>query len=329
MAAVELLREVVPLPEVVDRIAMAFVTGVMMLDNLGQVAAATALAERFTALVPEDGGEQPLARFWWSYVMGVRAFHALEDPWRLFQHAGELEPLHAATGGEVYAVCMKLLRALGLWVLGAAAEAARALEEIAFADAMLGVTGSLRRFVLSWIYADRCALGDARALAAQQAEDGHAHHNPIGEARGRWVLAEVLRRQGDLDAADRELAIALALAVPIEQPGVRATLAQLRLAQGRAPEALEAAEDALGRIASMGGCGMFRGPFLRLARAEALHATGQLDAARAAIADARARLLALADRIQDPAYRMSFLEAVPENARTLALAREWLGEPAA
>jgi hypothetical protein len=35
-------------------------------------------------------------------------------------------------------------------------------------------------------------------------------------------------------------------------------------------------------------------------------------------------LLRIADRIDDPAYRQSFLECVPENARTLALAQVWL-----
>ena len=78
----------------------------------------------------------------------------------------------------------------------------------------------------------------------------------------------------------------------------------------------------------MGGCGLFRGGFVRLVHAEALHATGAHDAARDAIAGARARLLAIAGRIAEPSYRTSFLAAVPENARTLALARAWLGEPA-
>ncbi|HEX7836302.1 MAG TPA: hypothetical protein VF469_02505, partial [Kofleriaceae bacterium] len=102
----------------------------------------------------------------------------------------------------------------------------------------------------------------------------------------------------------------------------------LRLAQGRAAEALAAAEEAMARDAARGGCGMFRGAFVRLAHAEALHATGADDAARDAIARARARLLAIADTISDPAYRASFLADVPENARTLALAGAWLGEPA-
>ena len=72
---------------------------------------------------------------------------------------------------------------------------------------------------------------------------------------------------------------------------------------------------------------MFRGAFVRLAHAEALHATGAHDAARHAIADARARLYTIAAKIADPDYQTSFLAHVPENARTLALAHAWLGHP--
>ena len=135
----------------------------------------------------------------------------------------------------------------------------------------------------------------------------------------------MLRRDGDLDGAEREVQLALAMAVPLEQPGVLATLSALRLAQGRAADALAAAEDAMARSEAMGGCGMFRGAFVRLAHVEALHATGAHQAAALAIADARARLLAIADKITDPNYQASFLERVPENARTLALADAWPG----
>jgi hypothetical protein len=65
---------------------------------------------------------------------------------------------------------------------------------------------------------------------------------------------------------------------------------------------------------------------VRLARAKALYATGAQGAARTAIADARAHLLAAAAQITDPACRESFLRAVPENARILSLARTWLDE---
>jgi hypothetical protein len=121
--------------------------------------------------------------------------------------------------------------------------------------------------------------------------------------------------------------IALGMATPLERPGVLGSLSALRLAQGRAGEALAAAEDAIARCAEMGGCGLFRGAFVRLAHAEALDATGAHDAARRAIAEARTQLRSIADRIADPDHRQSLLHRVPENARTLALARSWLGEP--
>jgi hypothetical protein len=71
---------------------------------------------------------------------------------------------------------------------------------------------------------------------------------------------------------------------------------------------------------------MFRGAFVRVVHAEALYATRAHDAARRAIGDARKQLIDIAGRIPDPAFRHSFLEGVPENARTLALARVWLGD---
>ena len=83
----------------------------------------------------------------------------------------------------------------------------------------------------------------------------------------------------------------------------------------------------MARCQAMGGCGMFRGAFVRLAHAEALEATGAHAAARRAIADARTRLYTIADKIADPAYKTSFLQNVPENARTLALAHAWLRDP--
>jgi hypothetical protein len=328
LAAVELLREVEPGPGELAKLAPTLLIGGLALASIGQVPASNALEARFSAIVAGAGEHELIARYWWNVLQVERSFHLHEAPWRLLEHADTLGAIAGVTGGEMYVVCARLWRGLGLWCLGAFADAERLLVESATVDAALGVASSLRRFALAWIGADRGTLGEARELAAALAEDGRRHHSPLEESRGRWVLGEVLRRAGDLDAADRELAAALAIAVPLEQPGILASLAQLRLVQGRAADALAAAEDAFSRAGAMGGYPMFRGAFLRLTRAEALHATGALDAARDAIADARARLLAIADQIQEPAYRASFLGQVPEHARTLALARAWLIEPA-
>jgi hypothetical protein len=117
------------------------------------------------------------------------------------------------------------------------------------------------------------------------------------------------------------------VASPLDLPGALATLAALRLAQGRLPEALAAAEDGLAKYQAIGACSAFlRGSFLRLVHVECLEALGRHDAACAAIASARQRILTIVARFEDPAHRKSFLENVPENRRTLELARQWLDE---
>jgi eukaryotic-like serine/threonine-protein kinase len=326
LAAIEVLRAADPPPEAAGKMVLLFITAVCMLDFLGQVPEGTLLEQRLFAIVRSSGDREPLARFWWNVIIGMRAGYAHEDPWTGLQYSDAIQAVFDMIGGERVFLNMQLARGLNLWYLGASAAAERILEPIVAADDTLGPVSSLRRFHLSWLLADRGALDEARALATRLCEYGQAYQLPLEELRGRWVLAEVLRRMGDLEAAERELQAALAMAIPLDHPGVLATLSVLRLAQGRAGEALVAAEDAVARCTAMDGCGMFRGAFVRLAHAEALHATGAHDAARHAIAAARTRLFAIADRIADPDYKASFLENVPENARTLALARAWLGD---
>jgi tetratricopeptide (TPR) repeat protein len=322
-ASLALLAEVTPAPDAAGWISLMFLTGVFMLDSLGRIPQATALERPFFALASQRGEQDPLVRFWWNVSVGLRAAYAHDDPWTALVHSDAIQAISDLIGGDVMLLNMQLLRGMNHWYLGALAPAVRLLEAIPAADTTLGQVSSLRRLLLSWLYADRGALDEARALAAQLSESGRAHRDRLGESRGRWVLAEVLRRMGDLDAAEREIQVALDLVIPLDHPGVLATLSALRVAQRRTHEALVTAEDAMSRYTAMGGCGMFRGAFVRLAHAEALHATGAHDAAMRAIADARARLLAIADKIADPDYKTSFLERVPENARTLALAAAW------
>ncbi len=325
LQAIGLLREVDAAPEAMGRMALCFLAAICVLDVLGQIQEANALERRFFAMVGPTGDREPLARFWWNIAIGMRALYAHEDPWNAFLHGDAVRAIFDVIGGERIFLNMELFRGLNLWFLGASKAAEQVLGGIEPADTALGVASSLRRFGLCWLRADCGALDEARALATELSEYGRAHHFLMEEGRGRWVLAEVLRRTGDFDGAERELQVALGMAVPLEHPGVLGTLSALRLSQGRPAEALAAAEDAIARCTAMGGCGMFRGAFVRLAHAEALHATGAHDAARRAITEARARLFTAADRIADPGYRASFLEYVPENARTLALADAWLG----
>jgi hypothetical protein len=62
---------------------------------------------------------------------------------------------------------------------------------------------------------------------------------------------------------------------------------------------------------------------VHLVLAEALAANGEDAAARATLAGAAARLRARAAELGNAEWRRSFLAKVPDNARTLVLAREW------
>jgi hypothetical protein len=63
-----------------------------------------------------------------------------------------------------------------------------------------------------------------------------------------------------------------------------------------------------------------------LAHAECLHAAGRNPEACEAIRTARDRLRRVADGLDDATMREGYLTNIGPNARTLALAKEWLGE---
>lgn len=95
---------------------------------------------------------------------------------------------------------------------------------------------------------------------------------------------------------------------------------------GKTREALRDATETRGILDLLGGLEVGEA-LVRLVHAEALGASGDHDAALKAITDAATRLLARADKLEG-AMREGFLARVPENARTLALARAWTTAPA-
>ncbi|HEX2574067.1 MAG TPA: protein kinase [Polyangia bacterium] len=102
-------------------------------------------------------------------------------------------------------------------------------------------------------------------------------------------------------------------------------LARVLLGTGRPAEALARAREAMALLEELGTCPEGKEAEVRLVYVEALAATGDAAGARAALAAARRRLRTRADMIHEAAWRRSFLEEVKPHARTLALAREWLG----
>ncbi len=212
--------------------------------------------------------------------------------------------------------------------LGAYVDAERTLREALIEANRLGLSGvsPSAKENLGMALAGQERWDEARAVAVEAVEAFRAQGHRRMEAGALIYLALMLGMSGDLEAAEREARAALAVDPP---PPIRAhalaTLAEALLRRGDAESALTAAREATDLLDTLGTLEEGE-PLVRLVYAEVLHAAGDRRAA-SAILVARDHLLDRAAKIRDPILRRSFLERVPENARTLAFARDWAVEP--
>ena len=146
-------------------------------------------------------------------------------------------------------------------------------------------------------------------------------------SHARSGLALALANTGDLDGAEREARALLdnRFALPVVRTEAYAALAVAALRRGQPADALAQAEHGLDDSMSDVRW-LTTGSILHLARAEALHALGRSADAQVAIREARDRIHAVAATLEDAALRESYVSRVDANARTIELAREWLGE---
>ncbi len=211
--------------------------------------------------------------------------------------------------------------------MGAYEEAAKALGGALAAAQRMGLSAvaAAARNNLGLALARLGRLDEARQVEREALAAAVEQRDRRLEAGSRTYLAHILVASGDLAGAAREAAAAvelLAVAPPLKANAL-AVLAFVRLEQGNAVEALAAAKEAMGLLESLGGLEEGES-FLRLVHAEALFASGDVNAACRAIEAARTRLLDRAAKLSDPVARERFLHTVSENARTLDRATRWL-----
>ncbi|MFT3772360.1 MAG: protein kinase [Minicystis sp.] len=323
----------------------------ILLVHVGHDAQVARLVARVEDLAARGDSLEPTARAWLDRLRGIQAIHTGDPAAYLdltasaaasFEAAGDQRSASMQRGNVGYAYLELGLYAEAVAALRDAREVSRRLG--AHHNVMLiqhnlglalarGVEVTLGEPVSTARPAapapSAAILAEATALEAEADAAFAAQGHPRLAGFARLYLARIRALAGDLDAAARLAAEAVALLVETP-PGLAtalATLAQLALAQGRADEALARAGEAMSLLTSLGGIEEGES-LIRLAHAEALEAAGQAEPARAAIAEARDRLLARAARISKPALRESFLTHVPENARTLTLWSAWVpGSP--
>jgi tetratricopeptide (TPR) repeat protein len=231
-----------------------------------------------------------------------------------FERAGDLRSAGTQRANQAYAYIE----------LGAYDHAERWLRHVLDTAERLGLRdlAAGTRNNLGIALARRGALEEARAVETAAVRASVSQRNRRLESGCRTYLAIILLLCGDLAGAEREARAAfdiLTVAPPM-RAHASATLARVLLAAGRNDEALAAAEEAMRILHSVSGVEEGESP-VRLAYAEALIANGR--DARGAVAVAAERLRQRAERISDPAWRASFLERVPDNARILELARAY------
>lgn len=176
------------------------------------------------------------------------------------------------------------------------------------------VLARLGRLAEALDYEERAVQGYAKVKDWRLQGASHCYLSLIQLARGEAEAAEIEARMGS----------ALMAETPATHGFGLACLAQVLLGRGKLEEALDVAGQAHESL-EIAGQVEDGGQLIRLTHAEALAANGRTDEAREAIRRARDALLDAARPIQDPESRRSFLDNVPENARTLALASDWLG----
>lgn len=328
LAAVAALKDVMPAPDAIVPVGVALNYAAFYLAAGGQVAIAERFLQRIHAIIEPIADREPMALGLGYVADAYLSVYAKEDIGTSWARVKGAKDRMMEAGYRRGTDIARMFTGMVLWLLGAFDEAASELTSVMSDDRELGPMSSVRWLSLAGARLDAGDIQGAKEVAEDLVVSGRAQGVGWREGRGLWMLAEALLRQGDLagaEASAREALERLSV-LPLEQVAATATLAAVHLAAGRAGEAVSSARVAMARYRALGACGFFRGQSLRVVYAESLFAAGEENAARAAIAEARDHLLKQADTIADLDYRRSFLENVPENARTLELARCWLGE---
>jgi tetratricopeptide (TPR) repeat protein len=290
---------------------------------------AVVLLERMAEVGSEAILREPLARGWVRTAQHFFHYPLEASPWQARVCAEESMKAFVEAGAESSAL---RARSLGAQLLAALGDVSGAEEELRSCldtcrQARLSLNVSVTRTHLAATLAlspDPRHWEEARALAVEEMADA----SPLLHAG--WVqlaIARVAANRGELAEAETEArkACEMLAAYRPYQLFARTLLSTTLLAQGRTAEAREEATLAVRELgapdradaASVG---------VHLALAEASLAQGDAQEGEAALRQALRCVRSRSSDIPDPVVRERFLHQVPENARTLALARLRWGE---
>jgi tetratricopeptide (TPR) repeat protein len=301
----------------------AMANAAFQLYNNGRYQAATALVDKIDSFASEVRDPRVLARIY--QTRSSRAMFAGDAGEYVVSEVAAANAFEQA-GDERYATMQHGHVGYAYLEIGAYFEAVTWLRRALDGGTRLGLQNvvATAKHNLGRALMHQGRLDEAFAIETEAVAAFHAQGDKRLESASRLYLADILAAQGDYLAAEHELRRALQMVQAASRPQTLASLAHVLLVTNRPREALIAAREAQELLDALGG--VEEGESLvRLTYAEALQAADDRETARIAIRVARDRVLDRARKITDPEWRTSFLQNLPENARTLELALAVLG----
>ena len=326
------IDEVEPAPDASGEQVDCLASGATMLVLGGRSEAARTFTERLERRLSSETTPAPRAQARVHYLRGAQALNegdpgrglmATEACYAEFRNAGDARAACMVQADVGYACAQ-----LGLYERAekelrsslATAERMGLQYVVAATQENLGlVLGCLDR---------EGASEEARDLEQRAALAFRIQGDRRMEGSSMAYLALLQHRYGDFVEAEATArrAVEVVERIPTTRAYALAILGQVLLSQRRAAEAMGPAGEAMTLLESLGGIDEGE-TLVRLVYAEALANNDRCVEAERAATAARDRLLARAARIADPEWRRSFLERVPENVRTMALAQKKLSKP--
>jgi tetratricopeptide (TPR) repeat protein len=304
---------------------VAGLRAVIHLLHAGRYELAEVLLDRIAPLADARSTTDPLVSARYHQARGHRALFA-GDPGACAEHISTAAQLFERAGDLRAACLQRASYGYACMEVGAYAEAETALRDALATAEHMGLNNVIAdaKHNLGYTLARREQLAEAKVFEQEALEAFRARRDRRMEGGSCVYLALICAMANDLAGAEAHARAGLDVltTTPPMRVYALAVLAHVHLLAGRADEALRVAKESIELLGSLAAVEAGES-LIRLVYAEALRATGDRDAARAAIRDARDRLLERAAKVSDPARRASFLERVPENARTLTCARAW------
>jgi hypothetical protein len=291
------------------------------------------LLERMKQAGKDAMGQDAMARGWIRISEALFLHLHESQPWRAFTLVElglqDFLQIGSARNALLFQPLLGLLQA----ELGALPEATVKLREYLVAarrtEHHLLTTHAVQQLMVVLAGSDEPAeQQEAHALALEfmrhdESQDPYSFRRGLANA----VLARLALARGDLRGAESHARTACTTLRPFRScmSHARTVLSTVLLAQGRAPEARQVAELAEQELAEMGSTGVYA-VAVHLALAEACFTLGEVDAGERALRKASRCVHTRASDIPEGTARERFLSQVPENARTLELARQRWGE---